>query len=706
MTWSSANAHDITTEPLLTSNKCAQALTKFFNSTTELSIAAEASSHPSGLESLYSQPYVYAGGGLGNIDECTLQVCLAGAAQRDSLTFASVCVPEECNAQDLAAPDFVENIHLSSQSSVNPILATEYYGLHTRIAELNKFLKTGWTCGAYNVPFKFFPFGGIYVMIFLLFISLTIIGTLRKRTRKIHVDRGNENESGIVFNRSFEEEKKENLSDSLYSEVKSRETSLLSDWNIKNNVSKLFIRRESTAFLDGLRVGSIFWIILGHIMAIQSSAGGGYSNPPAFLPPNGLTTTFLGQLLFASRFAVDTFLFISGFLVVHVMCAKIRVREGSDDSFGKRYLMNIPGLLLHRIARILPLYGMSLGFWVEIAPQLGSGPFWYQWQGLLAPCRAFGWTNFLFINNILPLGVPNVETCFYHSWYLALDFQLFIFAPLLVFWYQQYPRGGKLATAALMFLSLFVTLYLAHTRSWSINTFDGAAIARFDVEGYAKPHVRAQTYLAGMLLGMILQGKMRNLRSTAKTRIIMTTALALLIAVTFITVTGAYSRRACNFTEWPELNDCGSTWTASQTFWYAATSRAIWAIGIGLICFLCIQGAGGIINDLLSLPIWTPLSNLSFGAYLLHPIVIFIVQLGDRQKEPFRLTTFGLDFLSISIVSFSLALAFALIIELPCVSLFRRCFRNKASNAGYSQVGTGSLLERRKESVQKYGSIA
>eukprot|EP00547_Thalassionema_nitzschioides_P016697 CAMPEP_0194251806 /NCGR_PEP_ID=MMETSP0158-20130606/26226_1 /TAXON_ID=33649 /ORGANISM="Thalassionema nitzschioides, Strain L26-B" /LENGTH=391 /DNA_ID=CAMNT_0038989043 /DNA_START=36 /DNA_END=1208 /DNA_ORIENTATION=+ len=391
MTWSSSNEYEKTIIPHLTSNTCAQALTEFFKSPTELSIAAEASSHPSGLESLYSQPYVYAGGGLGNIDECTLQVCLAGGTQRDSLTFASVCVPDECSALDLAAPDFVTNIRLSSQSSVDPVLATEYHGLHKRIAELNKFLKTGWTCGRYTVPFKLFPFGALYIIMLLLFITLTITGTLRKSKRKSDIKHEEEKEPDLAFTSDFEEEKKENLPDSRYSEMKTLDTSLLSNWNIQNNIKKLFIRRESTAFLDGLRVGSIFWIMLGHIMAIQSSAGGGYSNPPAFLPPNGLTTTFLGQLLFASRFAVDTFLFISGFLVVRVLCVKIPLRDRPNDGFGKRYLINIPSLLMHRIIRILPLYGMSLGFWVEVAPHLGSGPFWYQWQGLLAPCRAFAW---------------------------------------------------------------------------------------------------------------------------------------------------------------------------------------------------------------------------------------------------------------------------------------------------------------------------
>jgi peptidoglycan/LPS O-acetylase OafA/YrhL len=562
-----------------------------------------------------------------------------------------------------------------------------------------------------------FPFGGIYVLVSTLLIGLTATATLWKPKRRSHPNQQKDSSSKKFVARdvlaSYQEEKKEytpktsQVDDGVDDEccaAPATPPTFLSDFNVFINVRKLFIRREATACLDGLRTVSILFVILGHTMAIQSSSGGGYSNPWEFLPPTGLTTTIPGQILFASRFAVDTFLFISGFLVVYVICAKMPdIRE--NQSFGKRYVATIPGLVLHRLLRILPLYVMTLGFWIEIAPRLGSGPFWYQWENFLAPCRAFGWTNLLFVNNFFPWDMPNVETCFYHSWYLAVDMQLFIVAPLLVFWYQRSPRGGKIATATLMTLSILVTFVLAYYRKWSINTFDGAAVARFDVEGYAKPHVRAQTYLAGMLLAMMLQDRMRNLSLTLTTRLAMVTAILILTLVSFITAAGAYSRRACRYEEWPELNECGSTWTAGQTFWYAATSRAFWALGIGIICFLCLQGAGGMVNTLLSLPVWTPLSYLSFGAYLLHPIVIFVYQFGDRQKESFRLSTFGLDYLAVSIVSFALSLAFTLIVELPCASISKRLLSRREGRALQRPADFEKLLADVETSGNRYGSI-
>ena len=671
MPWSSSNEYASSDEPHLTSTKCSRALSDFFLSPVDLAIATEASSHPSGLVSLFGQPYVYAGGGLGNLYECSLQVCLAGGTGRDSMTFASACVPESCDALDLASGDFVEKLHLASEASVDPKLASEYNVLHERIAELNKFLGTGWTCGEYSVPFRIFPFGGIYVLVSSLLLAFTVVATLG--TRK------------CSFKRPLSQSDVEHCAPSGYEEIKSqtsqhnqchrqrvRAHDLLSHFDMRVNVRSLLYRREATACLDGMRVLSILWVILGHLMAIQSSSGGGYSNPAEFLPPKGLTSRLPGQLLFGARFAVDSFLFISGFLIVFVLCAKLPIEE-NGQSFGMRYLSTISPLIFHRLVRILPLYVMTLGFWTQVAPQLGSGPFWYQWDFFLAPCRSYGWTNLLFINNFIPWDVPNVATCFYHSWYLAVDMQLFVIAPLLVFWYQRHRRGGMIATATLMALSILTTLVLAHERKWSANTFDGAAVARFEVEGYAKPHVRAQVYFAGMLLGMVLQSRTSILMQTFKTRVSMMIAVLLLTTVTFITVTGAYARRACNFKEWPELNACGSTWSSAQTFWYTATSRAVWALGLSVICFLCLQGAGGLVNSFLSMPLWTPLSHLSFGAYLVHPIVIFVYQFGDRQKDAFRLLTFGFDFISVTATSFAMALLFTLVVELPCARL-AKCY--------------------------------
>ncbi|CAB9513264.1 nose resistant to fluoxetine protein 6-like [Seminavis robusta] len=802
--------------PFLTSSRCVHALRELFATPSVLAVATESSSHPTGLASVLAQPWLYAGGGLGNIEECPLQVCLAGAGtRRDSITFASVCVPFECHAEDLAAEDFPASLQLAATPVLqlvnhaddddNPFelidhpernkprdpytnkdtvwfhtspeqqraWAEEYITLQTRIAKLNKFLQTGWTCGSYQVPFEAFPFGVPYLLACALLIGLALRGTLdrrqpqeqlsseqestslppkQKRETFLLIEAGPNNESNpLVWMSSLHRKSTGNKSGtssplaptqetqscaSLSSDASSsdlpalpndtenrvEQTSGLSNcnndgatalkkriqsnseaathtvapstvegkpnppqtlvecWNASYHWHKLCnTRHEATACLDGLRVFSILWVILGHVMAIESSSGGGYSNPVDFLPPNGLTTTFLGQLIFASRFAVDTFLVISGYLLVIVIARK----APSLCNNGKRRWSTFFQLIGLRLLRILPLYLLCIGFFTQVAPHMylvgeendGGGPFWYQWDSLLQPCRDSGWTNLLFINNFLPWEKSNTETCFYHSWYLAVDMQLFVLfgLPVTFFIFLANPTWGKRTTLALWCTSVLLTAYLSYVRHWSINTFDGLQVTRFDIEGYAKPHVRGQAYFAGMYVAMLQLTK--NQRGAArpsawKQSALMWCAILSLGVITFCTVTGAYARRPCQYSEAPVLNDdCGSLWSPWATFLYTATSRAIWSCCIGILMTLCLEGRGGWLNNFLSWPIWSPLAQLSFGTYLIHPIVIFVWLLGMREKNVYSLATFGMSLTSVCAVSFAFALVAGLLVEFPVASL-------------------------------------
>jgi peptidoglycan/LPS O-acetylase OafA/YrhL/type II secretory pathway pseudopilin PulG len=769
-TWSSSLDSE---SPLLTSERCSSSLGTFFQDASYLAVATEASSHPTGLMSLYAQPWVYAGGGLGNMDECPLQNCLAGAGtRRDSLTFASVCMVPECTAYDLAAEDFNSAVERNLVNAVDPVMAQEYLTLNTRIASLNKFLGTGWVCGDFQVPWSFLPFGMPYIVIMIILAVLAVTGTMKKRgspkqqlqaqaqaqaqrqqqqqqqqlqlqrqntatgttvvrnipgSHPTHMGNGynddeqgdqDQEESAGLLEHAFQEGQEEKKQD--YSplvdhhpassteknnsgqgmttttrkppDIPNDESMLVtpiqdisihpfwSAFDVSEHIQRITSQHcTETACLDGLRVGSLLWIVLGHTMAIMASSGAGFSNPVHFLPPDGLTTTIPGQLLFGSRLAVDTFLCISGFLVVHVLVRKMPLANNDNDSSSRnavwRYVTTLPALVLHRVVRILPLYVCVLGFYTQIAPHMGNGPFWYQWLSLLQPCADYGWTNFLFVNNFVPWNLSITQTCFYHSWYLAVDMQLFLMAPLLVYMYQFHAARGRCATVVVWALSVSVTVYLSYTRHWSINTFDGAAVARFDIEAYAKPHIRAQSYLVGMYVAMILPEDVLRQRSpwTYKHVIAMLTALSAMALVTFGTASGAYARRPCQYKEWPQLDQCGSLWSPSLTFWYTALSRTVWTVGVGVVMHLCLgrSRGGNLVSSILSWKCWTPLSQLSFGVYLIHPIVIFVWQLAGREKQVFRLLTFAMDYLSVCVVSYVAALAAALLVEFPCAALWK-----------------------------------
>lgn len=353
---------------------------------------------------------------------------------------------------------------------------------------------------------------------------------------------------------------------------------------------------------------------------------------------------------------------------------------------------------------------MCLLIYTQVAPQLGGGPFWYQWWALLKPCHDYGWTNLLFVNNFWPPDQPITNTCFYHSWYLAVDMQLFLAGAVLVFWYQARPRQAAVATGALWLCSIVLTSVLAAMRGWSVNTFDGAAVARYDTEAYAKPWIRSVAYLTGMYLAMILPRQRLQRRGPwlFVHHVVMAVTITIMASITFGTALGAYSRRACQYKEWPTKDECGSTWSPTLTWFYTSTSRTAWSLCVGILLHLCLgrDADGSPVASLLSWPGWTPLSHLTFGTYLIHPVVIFIWQLGDHSKTTYRFESFVMKTISVAAVSYGVALVLALMVEFPCAALWKHWTTRREQTVDVNEAAhdcSGHTKEMaRKSSCQSY----
>jgi hypothetical protein len=167
-----------------------------------LNVVVESSSHPSGLHSLFAQPYVYSGGGLGNFDECPLQNCLVASGQTtDSFTYASICLVPECSAYDVAAEDFTS---VAARQLIQPHdydddngnddndddslvesqrLGHDYVQLLQTIATINIFLGGGWTCGNFVVPWTYVN-SGFCAVLFICLVGLPLFRWWRSRRQR------------------------------------------------------------------------------------------------------------------------------------------------------------------------------------------------------------------------------------------------------------------------------------------------------------------------------------------------------------------------------------------------------------------------------------------------------------------------------------------------------------------------------------------
>lgn len=132
-------------------------------------------------------------------------------------------------------------------------------------------------------------------------------------------------------------------------------------------------------------------------------------------------------------------------------------------SFFKFYF----GALLHRFIRIWPTYMIAILLYWKISPYISNGPIWLSYKSLADACNGTGilW-NMAFIDNFEDHGPSGMNYCFGWGWYLAVDFQLFIITPFIIFVYLKSKKAGWILTFLLFLASIICAFVLIMVNDW------------------------------------------------------------------------------------------------------------------------------------------------------------------------------------------------------------------------------------------------
>jgi len=490
---------------------------------------------------------------------------------------------------------------------------------------------------------------------------------------------------------------------------------------------------SSSQCLNGMRSISMIWIILGHTIVVQSSVG--YQNPSAVLPPTGMIASTPAMFFFSARYAVDTFFFIGGYLVmsgmlkkldpalsfgkatdskkrsrVELWMCKLKLTSPSHRVLGtyahrlqtnKRSLKMPVGVskwffafVLHRILRILPTYGFVLLVWWKLAVTWGNGPFWPRWATFVAQCDKYAWTNMLFINNLVPSRQKFGETseCMYHAWYLGVDFQLCaVMTPIFVTLYLR--RGCRRLSfiLELLLVALVATMTYVNTfrYDWSGHLMDGKQTLEYDRDAYISPFYRATPYIMGFITAQIWHEKSRFCPNLGIQRGV-SIALSIVSAVLMVFLTffgsSAYHNLPCQIWQDMATSACGSGWPIRDLALYNSFVRPLWSFGLSTMCLLGFNGqlhplCGG---SILTWVGWDPIAKLSFGMYLLHPLVINVWFLSRTSKFSYSHVDFIFLCSGIVTVTFLSALVVGILVEWP-LSKITKSFEGWLWNGGKTQ---------------------
>ncbi|KAL0106815.1 hypothetical protein PUN28_015386 [Cardiocondyla obscurior] len=345
------------------------------------------------------------------------------------------------------------------------------------------------------------------------------------------------------------------------------------------------------------------------------------------------------SILRVSLVYTDAFLLLSGVLTAYNMARELKIR-GEIRWFCR---------FVARFIRLSPALLAVIFWYAFVMEHIGSGP---QWNSVVTAnaelCKNNAWTNFLYVQNFFPFE----EMCATHTYQLALDMQLSLVAPILVFFLQYKLLVGLLLIIFLVLLSATLRYVATINNYLSLVIYHGISLKRLYKTAnltYALPLHRATPYIFGVGLGVLLHYTGRNVRIH---RVLV--ILGWLIA----TALGSWSL----FSPWRQARR-DYVYDVEEATHYAVIGPVLWATALCWSIFACFTGHGGGVNRFLSSYWLVILSRISYAVYLTQ-FAVFFYNVGttrfSTEFQPHR----AIDLLEVAVVIVA-SVVLTLLFDLP-----------------------------------------
>ncbi|XP_054165771.1 nose resistant to fluoxetine protein 6-like [Oppia nitens] len=355
---------------------------------------------------------------------------------------------------------------------------------------------------------------------------------------------------------------------------------------------------------NGLRVICLLIIIFSHI--IDTSHSFVMNVNEVFR----LQSSFMMQFVTNVELWVDIFLLLSGFL-----CAYSVINDTKQTTISK-YVGNIFRKIIHRYIRLTPSLLAMIGF-SKLLEVMASGPLWFQY--LYQSQSTSWWTNLIYLNNIIQSGQTDIYSCISHTWYLAVDMQMFIvsniFIILLAFNDIRKQYLGIAINIGLILVAWTAIAIKIIFYGYPPTDFKYMNTAPIFNEIFFSTYCRLPPYCVGILMAYIYNkfGKI-NIKWQIN---ILLWILCIGINVAIVSTTYFWY--------------LGYSYNNFLSVLYGSTHRTVWAICWSYMLYACATGQGGIVNRVLSWPALVPLSRLSFHTYLFHYPLLLLITFSARQ---------------------------------------------------------------------------
>ncbi|XP_065676583.1 nose resistant to fluoxetine protein 6 isoform X2 [Hydra vulgaris] len=575
---------------------------------------------------------------LGAFDECRSingsQYCVADMILfNDSIPLdgeLGVCTPNECSTDDVFYLLSMTKSYLFSEFPSNGKFVTRY-NVPPIVCTSNRII---WTKGAV-----------ICIVLLCILALLNILGTLLDIIKDaftpdylLEVSFEHSADSMSVNYNRFGET-------SVDMQRGNRLIEIVMCFSILKNIPRILsvtMPKNSVRSINGIRVISMSWVVLGHCYYFLHNVS--TDNLHASLV--NLINTFSFQAISNAYVSADTFFLMSGFLVAYVSIKKM-------DKKGE---INLLLFYLHRLFRVTPTYILVIFIYSSLLPILINGPVTFKFKEKIAMCQKYWWTNLLYINNFYP---KVQKMCLEWSWYLSNDMQFYFISPIFLYLMLRYKRIGALTGGfgilSCMIITISLTAYYHIPQIPSLNDHVHKGNI-FNDYIYLKPYTRFTPYLVGLLLGHIIS---RDIKIIKYNGIKLAFAWIVAFGIGLAVVYGPYIVIQNNNGKFGEV----------ANIIYSALSKLLWAVAVSWVIYACHCNLGGFVNRFLSWNVFLPISRLTFGVYLVHPLVLLFFYYSLDNPVHIESITMVFLFCGTWTISLAIALVLAVGLDLPIINL-------------------------------------
>lgn len=402
---------------------------------------------------------------------------------------------------------------------------------------------------------------------------------------------------------------------------------------------------------DGLRAFSMICVVMEHVCWITTSS---YQMNPRFTELTRRSPEAL--LLSNSTLLVQVFFILSSFLLAH------KLLQSQTDGNLRLFV----DTMLNRIVRISPAYWAVVGFAATWWRRLSSGPLWTPLvEAESAICRDKWWAQLLYLNN----AVRPDDKCLIQTWYLAADLQLYAVSLTLTLALRSARRP---LTVLLALLGLSAGTLIGLSLLWGLRpTFvvHNPEAVRAAYAGdvsfnwlYQSALGNAPGALAGLLLAFLHHDLLRRgvRLERHKWCAWLTRASAPAAAV--------WVAAGPPLLLWAVGGE-GATGVAGAIL--AGSERTVFSLLVAAALLGALHGVHTPWRDWLSWSGWRLPARLAFPVLLLHMLLNKLLVASRAHLTQLTRMSAIYEWGAVYVLSFILAIPFALLVELPPSRLYR-----------------------------------